>query len=344
MKELAIKRDEFAVRNDNLENQLSIDFLKTKSFNLEQVGRYFSTVVNTYNEVKKNINPEEMYVVKFTQEQLQRFQNGKIDFQKTADRKSLLPNFVIKGTNNEIVSQARLEKIVLENPEALQNAVSNVNQLTNAQKINDLEILLSEVKQIGLDIKQGQKDDRRAKILSAESTINQALMMSDENSQKQLLLLNSINQLNEGRESIIKEFNNEIKKQISIPNSKFRLFLKSAFDDKFNEDISNSFSELNEQFSYIVKSSELLAKVYSITGNYQVIESLYTPVKSLVEENKEYVSKLVELQNIEDDNEKRQLKWCLDPIEFVSQIGTTELEDNDIIFIEFTGKELLNGE
>lgn len=344
MKELAIKRDEFAVRNDNLENQLSIDFLKTKSFNLEQVGRYFSTVVNTYNEVKKNINPEEMYVVKFTQEQLQRFQNGKIDFQKTADRKSLLPNFVIKGTNNEIVSQARLEKIVLENPEALQNAVSNVNQLTNAQKINDLEILLSEVKQIGLDIKQGQKDDRRAKILSAESTINQALMMSDENSQKQLLLLNSINQLNEGRESIIKEFNNEIKKQISIPNSKFRLFLKSALDDKFNEDISNSFSELNEQFSYIVKSSELLAKVYSITGNYQVIESLYTPVKSLVEENKEYVSKLVELQNIEDDNEKRQLKWCLDPIEFVSQIGTTELEDNDIIFIEFTGKELLNGE
>ena len=344
MKELAIKRDEFAVRNDNLENQLSIDFLKTKSFNLEQVGRYFSTVVNTYNEVKKNINPEEMYVVKFTQEQLQRFQNGKIDFQKTADRKSLLPNFVIKGTNNEIVSQARLEKIVLENPEALQNAVSNVNQLTNAQKINDLEILLSEVKQIGLDIKQGQKDDRRAKILSAESTINQALMMSDENSQKQLLLLNSINQLNEGRESIIKEFNNEIKKQISIPNSKFRLFLKSAFDDKFNEDISNSFSELNEQFSYIVKSSELLAKVYSITGNYQVIESLYTPVKSLVEENKEYVSKLVDLQNIEDDNEKRQLKWCLDPIEFVSQIGTTELEDNDIIFIEFTGKELLNGE
>lgn len=344
MKELAIKRDEFAVRNDNLENQLSIDFLKTKSFNLEQVGRYFSTVVNTYNEVKKNINPEEMYVVKFTQEQLQRFQNGKIDFQKTADRKSLLPNFVIKGTNNEIVSQARLEKIVLENPEALRNAVSNVNQLTNAQKINDLEILLSEVKQIGLDIKQGQKDDRRAKILSAESTINQALMMSDENSQKQLLLLNSINQLNEGRESIIKEFNNEIKKQISIPNSKFRLFLKSAFDDKFNEDISNSFSELNEQFSYIVKSSELLAKVYSITGNYQVIESLYTPVKSLVEENKEYVSKLVELQNIEDDNEKRQLKWCLDPIEFVSQIGTTELEDNDIIFIEFTGKELLNGE
>lgn len=159
MGELVIRKNNLDLKNNNENNQISINFLKNKNFNLEQVERYFSTLVNSYNEIKQNINPEEIYVVKFTQEQLQKFQNGEINFQKTADRKSLLPNFVTKGTNNEIVSKARLEKIILDNPEALQNVVSNFNQLANAQKINDLEILLSEVIQIGLDIKQGQKDD-----------------------------------------------------------------------------------------------------------------------------------------------------------------------------------------
>lgn len=64
--------------------------------------------------------------------------------------------------------------------------MSNVNRLVEAQKVSELELLLSEVKQISLDIKQGQKDDRRSKILGAESTIEQALLMSDENPQKSI--------------------------------------------------------------------------------------------------------------------------------------------------------------
>lgn len=344
MSELTIKRDNLDLKNSNENNQIAINFLKNKNLNLEQAGRYFSTVVNSYNEIKQNINPEEIYIVKFTQEQLQKFQNGEINFQKTADRKSLLPNFVTKGTNNEIISKARLEKIILDNPEALQNVVSNVNQLANAQKINDLEILLSEVKQIGLDIRQGQKDDRRAKILGAESTINHALMMSNDNPQKQFLLLNAVSQLNEGREALITEFENEVSKQISIPNSKVALFFKSIFDDKFNEDISKSFFELNDQFSYIVKASDLLAKTYSVTGNGELIATVYLPVKSLVENHNEYVSKLVELQDLDSEENQRQMKWCIEPTEFIKQIGATELSEDDVITIEFTGKELLKGE
>lgn len=323
---------------------LMLNYFKKKRKSFEQVGNYFSTIVNSYNEIKQNINPEEMYVVKFTQDQLKKFQNGDIDFQKTADRKSLLPNFVTKGTNNDIVSKARLEKIVLGNPEVLQNIIYNVNQLANAQKINDLEILLSEVKQLSLEIKQGQKDDRRAKILGAESTINQALLMSDDNPHKQFLLLNSINQLNEGRAALIKEFESEVNKQISIPNSKFMLFLKSLFDDKFNEDISHSFFELNDQFSYIIKASDLLAKTYSVTGDDKLLDTIYSPIKSLVEDNHEYISKLVELQDLDTEEQRCQIKWCIEPNEFIAQIVTTELLEKDIVSIEFTGKELLNGE
>ncbi|HEM6138039.1 TPA: hypothetical protein U2C13_001613 [Streptococcus suis] len=340
MRELAIKREEIATKDED--RQLSVQFLKNKNINLEQIGNYFATIVNSYKEIQQNINAEEMYVVKFTKEQLKKYQNGEIDFQRTADRTALLPNFVKKGTNNEIVSKARLEKIVLDNPEAFQNVTSNVNQLANAQKIADLEILLTEVKQIVLEVKLGLKDDRRSKILGAESTINQALMMPDDNPQKQVLLLNSISHLNEGREALIKEFENEIKKNISIPNSKWQLFLKSVFDEKFNQDVLESFSELNEQFSYIVKSTELLAKTYMITGNHQLIDSLYTPVKLLVEKNQEYVGQLLELQDVDNELE-RQLKWCVEPAEFIAQIGMTELADDDIIAIEFTGEELLRG-
>ena len=336
MDELVIRRDNSVVEKNKETNQLSINLLKKKKFSLEQVGNYFSTVINSYNEIKQNIDPEEIYVVKFTQEQLQKFQNGEIDFQKTADRTSLLPTFVKKGTNNGMISQARLEKIILDNPEA------NVNQLANTQKINDLEILLSEVKQISLDLKQGQKDDRRAKILGAESTINQALMLTDDNPNKNFLLLNAVSQLNEGREALIKEFENEINRQISIPSSKFKLFLKSSFDDKFNEEIEQSFKELNDQFSYIVRASELLAKTYSVSGNGELVESVYSPVKSLIENHHQYVSQLVELQDIHSEEDTRQLKWCTAPEEFLTQIGASELSDNDIISIEFSGKELLN--
>ena len=344
MGELAIKNDKLAKTKEAGNTPLDVELFQNKRKSFEQVGNYFSTIVNSYNEIKQNINPEEMYVVKFTQDQLKKFQNGEIDFQKTADRKSLLPNFVTKGTNNDIVSKARLEKIVLDNPEVLQNIISNVNQLTNAQKINDLEILLSEVKQLSLEIKQGQKDDRRAKILGAESTINQALLMSDDNPHKQFLLLSSISQLNEGRESLVKEFESEIFKKLVIPKTTIGLFLKSVWNEKFNGEVASSFFELNDQFSYIVKASDLLAKTYSITGNAKLIDTVYSPVKNLVEDHHEYVSKLVELQDLDSEESQRQMKWCIEPNEFIAQIGTMELLEIDIVSIEFTGEELLNGE
>ena len=52
--------------------------------------------------------------------------------------------------------------------------------MVEIKKVGDLDLLLSEVKQIAVDIKQGQKDDRRSKILGAERTIEQALLMDDE--------------------------------------------------------------------------------------------------------------------------------------------------------------------
>lgn len=337
---------ELKLKNNNLieeqesRSQLDIKLFQNKNKTFENVGNYFMAIVNTYNEVKQNIDPKEVYVVKFTKDQLDRFNRGDINFQKTSDMKSLLPNFVSKGTNNEIVSMARLEKIVLNNPEALQKIVSNVNQLVETQKVNELGQLLSEVKQIAVDIKQGQKDDRRSKILGAESTIEQALLMSDENPQKEYLLLNAINQLNEGRASIIKEFEGVVAKNLSIPKNKLFLLLKSIIDDKFNEEISNSFIELNDQFSYIVKASDLLAKTYTLTGNSILIDSVYEPIKTLIENNHEYVSKLLELQEVSAEERKR-LKWCIEPNGFIEKIGAIELSGADIITIEFSGQDLL---
>lgn len=337
---------ELKLKNNNLieeqesRSQLDIKLFQNKNKTFENVGNYFMAIVNTYNEVKQNIDPKEVYVVKFTKDQLDRFNRGDINFQKTSDMKSLLPNFVSKGTNNEIVSMARLEKIVLNNPEALQKIVSNVNQLVETQKVNELGQLLSEVKQIAVDIKQGQKDDRRSKILGAESTIEQALLMSDENPQKEYLLLNAINQLNEGRASIIKEFEGVVAKNLSIPKNKLFLLLKSIIDDKFNEEISNSFIELNDQFSYIVKASDLLAKTYTLTGNSILIDSVYEPIKTLIENNHEYVSKLLELQEVSAEERKR-LKWCIEPNGFIEKIGAIELSGDDIITIEFSGQDLL---
>lgn len=337
---------ELKLKNNNLieeqesRSQLDIKLFQNKNKTFENVGNYFMAIVNTYNEVKQNIDPKEVYVVKFTKDQLDRFNRGDINFQKTSDMKSLLPNFVSKGTNNEIVSMARLEKIVLNNPEALQKIVSNVNQLVETQKVNELGQLLSEVKQIAVDIKQGQKDDRRSKILGAESTIEQALLMSDENPQKEYLLLNAINQLNEGRASIIKEFEGVVAKNLSIPKNKLFLLLKSIIDDKFNEEISNSFIELNDQFSYIVKASDLLAKTYTLTGNSILIDSVYEPIKTLIENNHEYVSKLLELQEVSAEERKR-LKWCIEPNGFIEKIGAIELSGDDIITIEFSGQDLV---
>ena len=43
--------------------------------------------------------------------------------------KSLLPNFVSKGTNNNIVSMARLEKNCIRQPRSFKNVVSNVKSV-----------------------------------------------------------------------------------------------------------------------------------------------------------------------------------------------------------------------
>ena len=107
MEELALKKDIKEQKDNSL---LEIKLFQNKNRTFENVENFFVTIIDSYNEIKQNIDPKEVYVVKFTQEQLDKFNRGDINFQKTADMKSLLPNFVSKGTNNDIVSMARLEK------------------------------------------------------------------------------------------------------------------------------------------------------------------------------------------------------------------------------------------
>lgn len=137
MEELALKKDIKEQKDNSL---LEIKLFQNKNRTFENVENFFVTIIDSYNEIKQNIDPKEVYVVKFTQEQLDKFNRGDINFQKTADMKSLLPNFVSKGTNNDIVSMARLEKIVLDNPEAFKNVVSNVNRLVEIKKVGDLDL------------------------------------------------------------------------------------------------------------------------------------------------------------------------------------------------------------
>ena len=85
-----------------------------------------------------------------------------------------------------------------------------------------------------------------------------------------------------------------------------------------------------------------MAKTYAVTGNNELIDTVYAPVKNLIENNHEYISKLVELQEI-SAKEQRRLKWCIEPNDFIRKIGATELSDDDIITIEFSGQELLKG-
>lgn len=73
-----------------------------------------------------------------------------------------------------------------------------------------------------------------------------------------------------------------------------------------------------------------------------MIDTVYTPVKNLIENNHEYISKLVELQEISAEEQGR-LKWCIELNDFIGKIGATELSDDDIITIEFSGQELLKG-
>ena len=81
MGELALKNDKLIEEEKN-SSQLDIRLFQNKSKMFEKVGNYFTTIVNSYNEVKQNIDPKGIYVVKFTQEQLDKFNRGDIDFKK----------------------------------------------------------------------------------------------------------------------------------------------------------------------------------------------------------------------------------------------------------------------
>ena len=91
MGELVIKNDKLAKTKEAGNTPLDVELFQNKIKSFEQVGNYFSTIVNSYKEIKQNINPEEMYVVKFTQDQLKKFQNGEIDI--TVIPVDLLKNF-----------------------------------------------------------------------------------------------------------------------------------------------------------------------------------------------------------------------------------------------------------
>ncbi len=63
--ELALKNDKLIEEEKNSSQLLILDF-SNKSKMFESWKLLFTTIVNSYNEVKQNIDPKGIYVVKFT--------------------------------------------------------------------------------------------------------------------------------------------------------------------------------------------------------------------------------------------------------------------------------------
>ncbi|MGT2960784.1 hypothetical protein [Streptococcus caballi] len=61
MGELAIKNDKLVKTKEAGNTSLDVELSQNKRRSFEQIGNYFSTIVNSYNEIKQNINPEEIF-------------------------------------------------------------------------------------------------------------------------------------------------------------------------------------------------------------------------------------------------------------------------------------------
>ncbi|MBD5097338.1 MAG: hypothetical protein HDT40_10195 [Lachnospiraceae bacterium] len=244
-------------------------------FNILDIGR----------NVKKVVDPNIDYVVKFTPELLKKMEEHDIKFLRDKLTGELLPD-LYDYTEKRIGGKVRLEIRGEPTGQDLSNLSNAINNLIGQQRY---EALVEEIQQLHIvakRIERGQDNDRFAKVNAGRNHLLDALNYQGAEEEKKKFIIDALAMLREGRELIEKTLIDKLDALEDISESKIkRLWTCFSHSDYFDKQIGR-YEDIQEYFQYYYMSIQPMAYAYTYLNQPQLIEGLLEDSRKVFEHDK----------------------------------------------------------
>ena len=248
------------------------------------LGQLFNTL-DIGRSVKKVVDPNLDYVVKFTPELLKKMEEHDIQFLKDKLTGELLPD-LYDYTEKGIGGKVRLEIKGKPTGQDLANLSNAMNNLIEQQRY---ETLVEEIQQLHIvakRIERGQDNDRFAKVNAGRNHLLDALNYQGIEEEKKKLIFDALAMLRDGRELIEKTLVDKLDALEEVPKGKIkRLWTCFSQSDYYDEQIER-YEDIQEYFQYYYMSIQPMAYAYTYLEQPQLIEGLLKDSTKVFEHDK----------------------------------------------------------
>lgn len=309
------------------------------------LGGLFTTLEVGRN-LKKIINPDLDYVVKFSPELIKKMEEHDIQFLKDKLTGELLPDlydYTAKGIGGKV----RLEIKGIPTGQDIANLSNALNNFVQQQRY---EALVEEIQQLHIAakrIERGQDNDRFAKVEAGRKHLIDAINYQGTEEERKKLIFDALAMLREGRELIEKTLLDKLNKLETVPEGKIKRLWKCFSQPDYFGRQTYRYDDIQEYFQYYIKSIKPMAYVYTYLDQPVLIESLLEDSRKVFEHPKIKFLSTVEYLLPEEDFTGR---WYKNPMQYEQKLISSYRfgDENEDLLISVNGSEILevcaNGE
>lgn len=252
------------------------------------VNAFLGQLLNTLDigrSVKKVVDPNLDYVVKFTPELLKKMEEHDIQFLRDKLTGELLPD-LYDYTEKRIGGKVRLEIKGQPTGQDLANLGNAINNLIEQQRYEALSEEIHQLHIVAKRIEHGQDNDRFAKVNAGRKHLLDAFNYQGTEEEKKKFILDALAMLREGRERIEKTLIDKLDALEEIPEGKIKRLWTCFSKPDYFERYTGRYEDIQEYFQYYYMSIQPMAYAYTYLNQPQLIESLLEDSRKVFEHEK----------------------------------------------------------
>lgn len=310
-------------------------FSEERRQNLVGLLRRIPSVVGFAQELEGVVSGDK-YKVVIPPELLQRLKDGSARLGKSGTG-GLSAN-IHDSQFGEIIGQIGLA-------EAPPELISSLNQMAIQSALADVAERLEVIEQKIDEVLQGQEDDRKGLVDSAENLYIMASAASEAENRR-LLLANAVAQLSEARGQMIRSLESSINSVSKIPTGKWGIIRSSLLSNKdIPKDVQRKSEILEATFREVLRASCLMALSCGQLGESVSLRESWQPLERFMPQISEVQAKVARWLPNQPNALPDKLSTLVSTTDEVIQAGK-QLESGTVrpLEIELMSDELTNGE
>lgn len=298
----------------------------------------FVNVFEVGKDLKKVINPDIVYVAKFTPELLKKMEEHDLQFLKDKVTGEILPE-LYDYTDKHIGGKVRLEMKGIPNSQDITNLGSSISNLLEQQRY---DALISEMKSIhaaSKRIERGQDNDRFALVNSGRKKLIDAWNIKDDPALQKHMVLDALSSLRDGREAIEKTLMDKLDSVEYVRKNRLKRLWQCLRDSDFYYRQEHRYDDIQEYFQYYYLSMQPMAFAYTYLNQPQLIQNMIEDSRKVFEH--ENIYKLESIERLLVDREFKGVWYREIPQKEQKLLEVYNCKNKNELLISFRGQALL---